>query len=291
MPKPKPGGRRPRRRERKNVSYGVAHIKSSFNNTIVSITDLEGNVLAWASAGNVGFKGSRKSTPFAAQLAAEACARRAMEHGVRKVDVLVKGPGSGRETAIRSLQNTGIEVSGMKCPIERRPYPPGEHGRGRIRESEYLLQLREKQKARRIYGVLEKQFRNVYAEANRQAGITGENLLRMLEQRLDNVVYRAGWAASRAQARQFVRHGHVNVNGRRVTIPSYQVRKGDVVDVREKSRSMIVVRHNIDTIDRSVPPWLEKSGEGLVATVRDLPLREHIDVPVRESLIVELYSK
>jgi len=112
--KPKPGGRRPRRRERKNVPYGVAHIKSSFNNTIVSISDMEGNVIAWASAGNVGFKGSRKSTPFAAQLAAESCARKAMEQGVRKVDVLVKGPGSGRETAIRSLQNTGIEVSGIK---------------------------------------------------------------------------------------------------------------------------------------------------------------------------------
>ena len=110
MPKPKPGGRRPRRRERKNVAYGVAHIKSSFNNTIISISDTEGNVLAWASAGNVGFKGSRKSTPFAAQMAAEQCARRAMEHGVRKVDVLVKGPGSGRETAIRSLQAAGLEV-------------------------------------------------------------------------------------------------------------------------------------------------------------------------------------
>ncbi len=114
MPKPKPGGRRPRRRERKNVPYGVAHIKSSFNNTIISISDTEGNVLAWASAGNVGFKGSRKSTPYAAQMAAEQCARRAMEHGVRKVDVLVKGPGSGRETAIRSLMATGIEVSGIK---------------------------------------------------------------------------------------------------------------------------------------------------------------------------------
>ena len=113
----------------------------------------------------------------------------------------------------------------------------------------------------------------------------------MLETRLDNVVYRLGFAASRAQARQLVRHGHFHINGRRVNIPSYQVRKDDVVDVREKSRTMIVVRHNIDTIDRSVPPWLEKSGEGLVATVRDLPLREHIDVPVRESLIVELYSK
>jgi small subunit ribosomal protein S11 len=112
--KPKPGGRRPRRRERKNIAYGVAHIKSSFNNTIVTFTDQEGNTISWATAGNVGFKGSRKSTPFAAQMAAEAAARRAMEHGVRKVDVLVKGPGSGRETAIRSIQNTGIEVAGIK---------------------------------------------------------------------------------------------------------------------------------------------------------------------------------
>jgi small subunit ribosomal protein S11 len=114
MAKPKPGGRRPRKRERRNVSHGVAHIKSSFNNTIVTITDLEGNVLSWASAGNVGFKGSRKSTPFAAQMAAEKAARGAMEHGVRKVDVQVKGPGSGREMAIRSLQSTGIEVTGIK---------------------------------------------------------------------------------------------------------------------------------------------------------------------------------
>jgi small subunit ribosomal protein S11 len=114
MAKPKPGGRRPRKRERRNVSHGVAHIKSSFNNTIITITDLEGNVLSWASAGNVGFKGSRKSTPFAAQMAAEKAARGAMEHGVRRVEVQVKGPGSGRETAIRSLQSTGIEVTGIK---------------------------------------------------------------------------------------------------------------------------------------------------------------------------------
>ena len=185
----------------------------------------------------------------------------------------------------------GPKCDSMKCPIERRPYPPGEHGRGRIRESEYLLQLREKQKARRIYGVLEKQFRNLYAEANRQDGITGENLLRMLEQRLDNVVFRAGWASSRAQARQFVRHGHVDVNGRRVTIPSYQVRKGDVIAIRDKSRNMIVIRHNLDTIDRALAPWLEKGAEGWEVTVLNPPLREHIDVPVRESLIVELYSK
>ena len=186
----------------------------------------------------------------------------------------------------------GPKCDSMKCPIERRPYPPGEHGRDRMRQgSEYLTQLREKQKARRIYGVLEKQFRNMYEEANRQDGITGENLLRMLEQRLDNVAFRAGWGARRSQARQFVRHGHVSVNGKRVTIPSYQVRKGDVVEIREKSRSMIVLRHNLDTLDRLTPPWLETGSEGFAVTVRDLPLREHIDVPVREQLIVELYSK
>ena len=185
----------------------------------------------------------------------------------------------------------GPKCDSPKCPLEKRPYPPGEHGRGRIRESEYMLQLREKQKARRIYGVLEKQFRNLFAEADRQQGITGENLLRMLEQRLDNLVFRAGWGASRSQSRQFVRHGHVNVNGKRVTIPSYQVRKGDIVSLREKAKAFIVIQHNVDTIDRAAPPWLEKSAEAMSVTVRDLPLREHIDVPVRESLIVELYSK
>jgi small subunit ribosomal protein S4 len=181
----------------------------------------------------------------------------------------------------------------MKCPIERRPYPPGDHGRTQLRrkDSEYLVQLREKQKARRIYGLMEAQFSNLYKEANRQKGVTGENLLRMLELRLDNVAYRAGWGSSRAQARQLVRHGHVEVNGRRVTIPSYTVRRGDVVKLRAKAREMIVVRHNLDTIGRTPPPWLEGGEEGLQVTVRDLPMREHIDVPVREQLIVELYSK
>src|SRR5688572_27378700 len=164
----------------------------------------------------------------------------------------------------------GPKCDTMKCPIERKPYPPGEHGRGRIRESEYLLQLREKQKARRIYGVLEKQFRNMYAAANREAGITGEILLRMLEQRIDNVVYRSNFAASRNQARQLVRHGHVLVNGKRVTIPSYQVRRDDVVEIGPKAKSFIVVRHNMDTIDRAVPMWLEVSTADLKATVRDL---------------------
>ncbi len=186
----------------------------------------------------------------------------------------------------------GPKCDSMKCPIERRPYPPGVHGRdGHMRTKEYELQLREKQKARRIYGLLEKQFRNLYEEANRTPGVTGEVLLRYLELRLDNVAYRAGWGASRAQARQFVRHGHVLVNGRRVTIPSYRVRKGDVVALKESARRFIIIRHNLDTLDRQAPPWLETGAEGFEATVRDLPLREHIDVPVHEQLIVQLYSK
>ena len=185
----------------------------------------------------------------------------------------------------------GAKCDTMKCPIERRPYPPGIHGRGRIRESEYMLQLREKQKARRIYGLLEKQFRNLYAQAAGQTGITGENLLRMLEQRLDNVVFRGGFASTRNQSRQWVRHGHVTVNGKRVTIPSFQVRKGDVVQLSPKARNMIVVRHNLDTLDRIVPQWLDAVPAEAQVTVRELPLREQIDVPVREQLIVELYSK
>ncbi|MBA3303352.1 MAG: 30S ribosomal protein S4 [Actinomycetota bacterium] len=187
----------------------------------------------------------------------------------------------------------GAKCDTMKCPIERRPYPPGEHGRTQLRrkDSEYLVQLREKQKARRIYGLMEKQFRNLYAEAVRQKGITGEILLRMLELRLDNVAFRAGWGASRAQSRQLVRHGHIRVNGRRVTIPSYAVRKGDVVSLADRAKAMIVIRHNMDTLDRRIPPWMDGGDGGSSVTVRDVPLREHIDVPVREQLIVELYSK
>jgi small subunit ribosomal protein S4 len=185
----------------------------------------------------------------------------------------------------------GTKCETMRCPIERRPYPPGMHGRGRIRESEYLFQLREKQKARRIYGLLENQFKLTYNKANKMPGVTGENLLRLLELRIDNVVFRAGFASSRNQSRQFVRHGHVNVNGKRVTIPSLTLRKGDVVQLRDKASRMIVVRHNVDTLDRAVPQWLEAEPGELKVTVRDLPLREQIDIPVREQLIVELYSK
>jgi small subunit ribosomal protein S4 len=187
----------------------------------------------------------------------------------------------------------GAKCDSMKCPIERRPYPPGEAGNARRQRqgSEYLLQLREKQKARRIYGLMEKQFRRIYAEANRRPGVTGENLLQMLELRLDNVTFRAGWGASRAQARQLVRHGHISVNGKRVTIPSYTVRKGDIVSLRDKAKAMDVVRHNLEVLDRSKPAWLEAGEGGSAVTVLDLPPRDAIDVPVREQLIVELYSK
>jgi small subunit ribosomal protein S4 len=177
--------------------------------------------------------------------------------------------------------------------LERRPFPPGQHGRTRRRNagSEYLAQLQEKQKAKYIYGVLERQFRRTYDEANRQQGPTGENLLRLLEQRLDNIAFRAGWASTRPQARQFVSHGLISVNGKRVNIASYRVRKGDVVSLSTKAQAMIVIQHNIDTLDRRLVGWLEAGDGGKQVTVRDLPQREHIDVPVRESLIVELYSK
>ena len=186
----------------------------------------------------------------------------------------------------------GPKCESLSCPIERRPYPPGDHGRDRMRQgSEYMTQLREKQKARRIYGVLERQFRNLYEEANRQSGITGENLLRMLELRLDNVAYRAKWANSRNQSRQFVTHGHIRVNGRRVSIPSYRLRIGDVVSIAPASADIITVRQNLDLIDRAIPGWLESGDSGNAVTVRALPQRDQIDTQVREQLIVELYSK
>lgn len=178
-----------------------------------------------------------------------------------------------------------------KCGIERRSYPPGEAGQGRrSKQSEYLLQLREKQKARRFYGVLEAQFRRYYAKASRQPGITGENLLRLLELRLDNVVTRLGFAASRRQARQLVRHGHFMVNGRRVDIPSYQVRPNDVVSVKQKSAAEQTIRNATDMV-ASVAPWLQADYDQLSGTILKFPERVEIDTPVREQLIVELYSK
>jgi small subunit ribosomal protein S4 len=177
-----------------------------------------------------------------------------------------------------------------KCAIERRSYPPGEHGRGRIKQSEDLLQLREKQTARRYYGLLEKQFRNTYAKASRGTGPTGENLLRMLETRLDNVVYRLGFAGSRAQARQLVRHGHFMVNGRRVNIPSYGVRPEDIISLKAGSPAETIVRDATD-LTAAVTPWLQADHDGLTGKVLKWPERAEIDTPVQESLIVELYSK
>ena len=193
----------------------------------------------------------------------------------------------------RRLSTNIFENEKGRKALDRRPFPPGAHGRTRRRNagSEYLAQLQEKQKAKYIYGLLEKQFRKTYEEALRTQGNTGENLLIMLECRLDNVAYRAGWASTRPQARQFVNHGLVKVNGSRVDIPSYRVRKGDVVSLSPKAAGMIVIQHNLDVLDRRVVGWLEAGDGGKQVTVRDLPQREHIDVPVRESLIVELYSK
>jgi len=193
----------------------------------------------------------------------------------------------------RRLSTNIFENEKGRRALERRPFPPGAHGRTRRRNagSEYLAQLQEKQKAKYIYGVLERQFRNTYEEAVRLQGPTGEILLQLLERRLDNVVYRAGWASTRPQARQFVSHGLIQVDGKRVNIPSYRVKKGQVVKLSPKAMAMIIVQHNVDTLDRSVVGWLETGDGGKQVTVRDLPQRDHIDVPVRESLIVELYSK
>jgi small subunit ribosomal protein S4 len=197
---------------------------------------------------------------------------------------------------VRISRRLGINIyeneKGRKA-LERRPFPPGAHGRTRRRgnPSEYLAQLQEKQKAKFIYGVLERQFRNTYEEAVRLQGPTGENLLRLLEQRLDNIVFRAGWGATRPQARQFVNHGLIHVNGKRVDIASYRVRRGEVISLSPKAAAMIIIQHNMDVLDRSLVGWLETGDGGKQVTVRDLPQRDHIDVPVRESLIVELYSK
>ena len=186
----------------------------------------------------------------------------------------------------------GTRCMGPKCAIERRPYPPGQHGRGRIKESEYLVQLREKQKARRIYGVLEKQFRRYYEEATRAKGVTGTRLLQLLELRLDNVVYRGGLAMSRDQARQFVTHGHFQVNGRKVDIPSYRVKAGDVVEVRDRSRSVgRIVEAAAFAAGRHIPDWLLLEAGELKISVISEPTRELIDVPFQEQMIVELYSK
>ncbi|MET9018677.1 30S ribosomal protein S4 [Actinopolymorpha sp. NPDC004070] len=192
----------------------------------------------------------------------------------------------------KKSRRLGIDLVGGDKAFERRPYPPGQHGRGRIKESEYLLQLREKQKARYSYGILEKQFSKYYAEAHRRAGKTGDNLLQLLECRLDNVIYRAGIARTRRHARQLVVHGHFQVNGQKVNVPSYQVSAHDVIDVRTKSREstpFVIARETHG--ERPVPGWLEVLPGSLRVLVHQLPVRSQIDIPVQEQLIVEYYSK
>ena len=194
--------------------------------------------------------------------------------------------------ATRKSRRLGVDLKGDDKSFERRPYPPGLHGRKRIKESEYSLQLREKQKARYTYGVLEKQFRRYYEEANRRPGRTGDNLLRILESRLDNVIYRAGLAQTRRHARQLVNHGHFVVNGHKVNIPSFRVSKYDIIEVKAKSVNttpFIIARETHD--QKTVPAWLQVQLDRMRVLVHDLPARAVIDTPVQEQLIVELYSK
>ncbi|APE33280.1 30S ribosomal protein S4 [Nocardia mangyaensis] len=192
----------------------------------------------------------------------------------------------------RKSRRLRVDLVGGDQAFERRPYPPGQHGRARIKESEYLMQLQEKQKARFSYGVMEKQFRRYYEEANRLKGKTGDNLLRLLESRLDNVVYRAGLARTRRQARQLVSHGHFTVNGVKVDVPSYQVSQYDIIDVREKSLPTLPFQVARETVgDRQVPGWLQVVPGRLRILVHQLPERAQIDVPLTEQLIVEYYSK
>ena len=179
-----------------------------------------------------------------------------------------------------------------KCAVERRPYPPGQHGSRRIKHSDYGVQLREKQKARRIYGIMEGQFRNYFKVADRQKGVTGENLIVLLERRLDNTVFRLGFSNSRSDARQLVRHGHVMVNGRKVNIPSYLLRPGDVVEIQEKSRNSTRIQEALVSAERkSTPSWLELEPASFKGIFKNFPGRDEVALPVNEQLIVELYSK
>lgn len=179
-----------------------------------------------------------------------------------------------------------------KCAYERRAYPPGQHGQGRRKRTDYGEQLREKQKVRRMYGLLEKQFRGYYVKASRMKGVTGENLLMLLERRLDNVIFRMGFAATRSEARQLVRHRHFTLNGHKANIPSMLLRPGDIIEVKERSKKVVKLQESMNTVDRrGVPSWLELDKDALKGTFKEMPVREELTMPIREQLIVELYSK
>jgi len=301
---------------------GVAHVNATFNNTTITICDPRGNAIAWGSSGKAGFKGSKKSTPFAATVAAEQAAREALTAGVKRVHVRVQGPGSGRESAIQALAAAGLQVKSIKdvtpicrqcrregtklflkgtkcftekCPVERRPYAPGQHGQATARRrkaSEYSKQLREKQKIKRIYGVSEKQFRNTFEKVASQPGIAGHNLLAALETRLDNVVYRMGFASSRKAARQLIRHRHVEVNQKSVDIPSFHVQPGQEVRMRVKSREQVSVIVAMEQSSRGAPlSWIAVDKETFSGRVLERPARTSIPIAAQEQLVVELYSK
>jgi small subunit ribosomal protein S4 len=194
--------------------------------------------------------------------------------------------------ATKKSRRLGADLKGDDKNYAKRPFPPGEHGRGRIKESEYLLQLREKQKARYYYGVLEKQFRRYYEEATRKEGLTGTNLLVLLELRLDNVVYRGGFARTRRESRQMVSHRHILVNGRTTNVPSYRVKPGDVIEIKQRARESQAVVGSLEVFgSRDVPGWMTSEPDSFKITINDLPVRSQIDAPCQEQLIVELYSK
>jgi len=317
---------RVRKKVRKTISEGIVHVHASFNNTIITITDRQGNALSWATSGGAGFKGSRKSTPFAAQVAAETAGKVAQEYGIKNLEVRIKGPGPGRESSVRALNALGFKITSItdvtplphngcrppKCKLARREgtdlflksarrsveskckfdSAPGQHGAKKARLSGYGLQLREKQKIRRIYGVLERQFRRYFAEASRRKGSTGELLLQLLESRLDNVVYRMGFGSTRAEARQLVAHKAIVVNGHVVNIPSFQVQPGDVVAVREKAKKQVRIQEALGlAIQIGLPGWVAVDTGKMEGIFKNMPDRSELTGDINEQLVVEFYSK
>ena len=273
------------------VTSGQVHIKATFNNTIISVSDKKGQVLSQSSAGANGFRGSKKGTAYAAQIAAEKAGEIAKkDHGLSSVDVYVKGIGLGRDSAIRAfLAPKAHKIMAKKSGI------PGQHGDMRVRGgSLYLTQLREKQKVRRLYGLLEKQFAKLMKEAQKAEGLSGQNLLEFLERRADNVVFRAGFATTRRQARQLVSHGHFLLNGRRIDIPSIRLKTGDVLEVREKSVKSEYFKNLENTVAASgAQPlsWLKTDAKKMRIEITGTPKREEAEAGINEQLIVEYYSR
>ena len=297
-----------KKRPGKSIPAGIAFIRSTFNNTQVSIADARGGVISWSSAGKAGFKGSRKSTAFAATMVAQDAARTAFAKGMHECEVRMQGAGAGRESAVRAIQAAGIRVTQITdtTPVPhngcrarkrsrekeiKRSNPPGQHGAKRKRKlSEYGQQLLEKQKAKYIYGMREGQFRLFFERAKAKQGKTGDILLQMCESRLDNVVYRLGIAPTRAAARQLVTHKHIVVDGKVLNVPSYIVQPGQTVGVREKNRQMIAITDSL--AHRKVTgAWMTWDDATMTGTFVQVPERSEIPENINEQAIVELYSR